>query len=35
VTTGTTVALPIRSGETWSTVLMALSYPGISITFDA
>jgi 2-oxo-3-hexenedioate decarboxylase len=35
VTTGTlTGALPIRAGETWSTVLDGIALPGISITFD-
>jgi 2-keto-4-pentenoate hydratase len=36
VTTGTlTVALPIRAGETWSTVLDGIALPGISVAFDA
>jgi len=36
VTTGTlTVALPVRAGETWSTVLEGIPLPGISVTFDA
>ena len=36
VTTGTlTGALPIRAGETWSTVLDGIALPGISVAFDA
>ena len=36
VTTGTlTQALPIRAGETWSTVLDGINLPGLSVTFDA
>lgn len=36
VTTGTlTQALPIRAGETWSTVLDGIGLPGLSVTFDA
>jgi 2-oxo-3-hexenedioate decarboxylase len=36
VTTGTlTRALPIRAGETWSTVLDGIALPGISVAFDA
>jgi 2-oxo-3-hexenedioate decarboxylase len=35
VTTGTlTRAHPIRSGETWSTVLDGIALAGISVTFD-
>jgi 2-keto-4-pentenoate hydratase len=35
VTTGTlTVALPIRAGETWSTVFDGIQLPGISVAFD-
>jgi 2-keto-4-pentenoate hydratase len=34
VTTGTlTVALPIRAGETWSTVLDGIALPGLSVEF--
>lgn len=34
VTTGTlTVALPIRAGETWSTVLEGIALPGMSVEF--
>ena len=34
VTTGTlTVALPIRAGETWSTVLDGITLPGMSVEF--
>lgn len=34
VTTGTlTAALPIREGETWSTVLSGIDLPGLTITF--
>jgi 2-oxo-3-hexenedioate decarboxylase len=36
VTTGTlTGALPIRAGETWTTVLDGIPLPGISVAFDA
>jgi 2-oxo-3-hexenedioate decarboxylase len=36
VTTGTlTGALPVRAGETWSTVLDGIALPGISIAFEA
>jgi len=36
VTTGTlTRALPIRAGETWSTVIDGIALPGISVAFDA
>jgi 2-oxo-3-hexenedioate decarboxylase len=36
VTTGTlTRALPIRAGETWSTVLDGIALPGISVAFHA
>jgi len=36
VTTGTlTQALPIRAGETWSTVFDDIALPGISVAFDA
>lgn len=36
VTTGTlTRALPIRAGETWSTVLDGIALSGISVAFDA
>ena len=36
VTTGTlTVALPIRAGETWSTVIDGIALPGMSVEFGA
>ena len=36
VTTGTlTQALPIRAGETWSTVIDCIALPGISVDFEA
>jgi 2-oxo-3-hexenedioate decarboxylase len=35
VTTGTlTAALPIRGGETWSTVLSGIDLPGLALRFD-
>jgi 2-oxo-3-hexenedioate decarboxylase len=34
VTTGTlTPALPVKAGETWSTVLEGIALPGLTVTF--